>query len=84
MAERSPKYAHMFRSGIIGYLIFGGCGVHVPCLSTVFFYKYMEKYAPDDALELSVRFGKFFLLPATILFLIFFAVMSAAQILAFV
>jgi len=84
MAERSPKYAHMFRSGIIGYLIFGGCGVHVPCLSTVFFYKYMEKYAPDDALELSVRFGKFFLLPATILFLIFFAVMSTAQILAFV
>ena len=31
MAERAPRLAHSFRSGVFGYLIFGACGVHVPC-----------------------------------------------------
>lgn len=26
----SPKYAHSYRAGIFGYVIFGGCGFHVP------------------------------------------------------
>lgn len=41
IAPYSEKYAHLYRSGIIGYLAFGGCGVHVPCLACVFFYKTM-------------------------------------------
>lgn len=32
MAEKSPKHAHGLRTGIIGYIAFGACGVHVPCV----------------------------------------------------
>jgi len=73
----------MFRSGVFGYMLFAACGVHVPCLSTVFFYKHMMLESPDAAYDLTLKFGVYFLLPATILFLIFFFVMSAAQISAF-
>ena len=83
IASGSKKHAHVFRSGVFGYMLFAACGVHVPCLSTVFFYKHMMLEAPDTAYELTVRFGLYFLLPAMILFLIFFFVMSAAQISAF-
>lgn len=83
MAEASPKHAHAYRSGIIGYLIFGGCGVHVPCLACAFFYKYMLAAGADNALEASIRFGAFFLLPGTVAFFLFFVVLCAAQIAAF-
>ncbi len=79
----SMKHAHVFRSGVFGYMLFAACGVHVPCLSTVFFYKHMTQESPDAAYDLTVKFGLYFLLPATILFLLFFFVMSAAQISAF-
>ena len=83
MAERSPKHAHIYRSGILGYLIFGACGVHVPCLSSVFFYKHMYAANPEGALELAIKYGSYFLLPGMILFLIFFVVLCGAQISAF-
>ena len=79
----SEKYAHIFRSGVFGYMLFAACGVHVPCLSCVFFYKHMMVENLETAYDLSVRFGKYFLLPALILFLIFFIVMSIGQIGAF-
>ncbi len=77
------KYAHIFRSGVFGYMLFAACGVHVPCLSCVFFYKHMMLHDPNAALGLTVKLGLYFLLPAIILFLIFFFVMSGAQIIAF-
>ena len=83
IAGKSPKHAHVFRSGVFGYMLFAACGVHVPCLSTVFFYKHMMIESSDTAYDLTVRFGLYFLLPAMILFLLFFIVMSAAQISAF-
>ena len=83
IASCSMKHAHIFRSGVFGYMLFAACGVHVPCLSTVFFYNHMMQESPDAAYDLTVKFGLYFLLPATILFLLFFFVMSAAQISAF-
>ncbi len=83
IASGSQKHAHIFRSGVFGYMLFAACGVHVPCLSTVFFYNHMMQESPDTAYELTVKFGSYFLLPAIILFLIFFFVMSIAQISAF-
>ena len=83
IASGSQKHAHIFRSGICGYMLFAACGVHVPCLSTVFFYNHMMQESPDTAYELTVKFGSYFLLPAIILFLIFFFVMIIAQISAF-
>ena len=83
IANGSHKYAHIFRSGVFGYMLFAACGVHVPCLSTVFFYNHMMRESPDTAYDLTLRFSLYFLLPALIMFLIFFFVMSAAQIIAF-
>ncbi|MCR4645495.1 MAG: hypothetical protein K5695_08840 [Oscillospiraceae bacterium] len=83
IANKSMKHAHVFRSGVFGYMLFAACGVHVPCLSTVFFYKHMMLVSSDAAYDLTLKFGVCFLLPAMILFLIFFFVMSTAQISAF-
>lgn len=83
MAEKSPKHAHAYRSGILGYLIFGACGVHVPCLASVYFYKYMLAAGFDTALDASIRFGAYFLIPGTVFFFLFFVVLCAAQIAAF-
>lgn len=40
MAEQSPKYAHSYRTGIFGFLIFGVCGFHVPVCALVFLTKH--------------------------------------------
>lgn len=83
IAPYSDKYAHLYRTGILGYIAFGGCGVHVPCLSCVFFYKYMTAASPETAIEASVKFGTYFLLPGIAAFFIFYLIHSIAQILAF-
>ena len=83
IANGSRKHAHIFRSGVFGYMLFAACGVHVPCLSSVFFDKHMMLENPDNAYDMTVKFGAYFLLPAMILFLVFFFVMSGAQISAF-
>lgn len=83
IASRSIRYAHLYRTGIFGYLIFGGCGVHVPCLACVFVYKYLARLSPENALELSLRFGLYFLMPGMILFLVAWVIHSWAQIAAF-
>ncbi len=83
IAFRSMHYAHLYRTGIFGYMIFGACGVHVPCLACVFVYRYLAKISPENALDLSYRFGLYFLLPATTLFVIAWAIHSYAQIAAF-
>ena len=40
IAANSPGYAHCYRSGILGYVIFGGCGFHVPVCAMVFLLKH--------------------------------------------
>lgn len=73
----SPKYAHRYRTGIFDYLIFGACGFHVPTCALVF----LAKHGLAD--EWLLRYAACFLLPAFVLFWIFFLVLSAAQIKAF-
>ncbi|MBQ9383658.1 MAG: hypothetical protein IJT87_05425 [Ruminiclostridium sp.] len=83
IAPYSMKWAHIYRSGVLGYLIFAACGVHVPCLACVYFYKYSAAVSPATAFDDTIRFGMYFLLPGMIAFLIFFIVQSAAHICAF-
>ena len=83
MAERAPGLAHTFRSGVFGYLIFGACGVHVPCLAAVYVYNHLMELDPEKAFELSWRFGAYFLLPAMLLFMLFSIIMWISQIKAF-
>ena len=58
-------------------MLFAACGVHVPCLSTVFFYKHMMLESLDNAYDLTVRFGVYFLLPALMTGSVIFAVFYA-------
>lgn len=83
IAPKSEKYAHRYRTGIIGCLIFGGCGVHVPCSALVYFMKRMYATDPNTAFDETVKFALYFLIPATILFLIFFLYLTIIQIIAF-
>lgn len=77
IAPYSPKYAHSFRAGIFGYLMFGACGYHVPTCALVF----LTKHGLAD--EYILRYAAYFILPAFVLFWIFFAVLEIAQIKAF-
>ena len=77
MAERAPEYAHRYRAGILGYVIFGGCGFHVPVCAAVFLAKH------GVSAELVTRYALYFLLPAFGLFWVFFAVLQVTQIAAF-
>lgn len=83
MAETAPKHAHAYRAGVLGYLIFGACGVHVPCLMACYFYKTLYMVDPALALEKSIRFGLYFMVPACLLFFVSFCVMTTVQIHAF-
>ncbi len=77
MAERAPAYAHRYRAGIFGYVIFGGCGFHVSVCAMVFLTKH------GLAEPLVWRYAAYFLLPAFTLFWVFFLILSVTQIRAF-
>lgn len=73
----SPKYAHSFRTGILGYLIFGACGFHVPTCALVFLTKH------GLGADTILGYARAFVLPGFLLFWIFFLVLSVTQIKAF-
>lgn len=77
IASRSPGYAHRYRAGIFGYVIFGGCGFHVPVCAMVFLSKH------GLATELLSKYAVYFALPAFIMFWISFIILSVTQIAAF-
>ncbi len=83
IASKSEKYAHIYRAGILGCLIFGGCGVHVPCCAAAYFMKKIFKSCPDKVFDLTAGFAAYFLTPAAVLFLVFFLILSITQIKAF-
>ena len=79
----SEKDAHSFRTGIIGCLIFGGCGVHVPCCMAVYLFK---RFYENDSTAVSqemLYWSCLFILPSMILFLFFFFMAAIVQIKAF-
>lgn len=82
MAERSPKHAHAYRAGIFGALILGAL-VHVVCCAAAYFCKSVKAFSHDTAMDETVRFMGYFLLPATLIFLVFFGILIGVQISAF-
>lgn len=83
MAERAPRDAHVYRAGVLGYLVFGACGVHVPCLMACYVYKTLYAVDPALALEKGVEFGLYFMAPSMLLFFVSYLVLTIAQIHAF-
>ena len=76
-APYSQKYAHSLRTGILGYLMFGVCGFHVPTCALV----YLTKHGISE--ELIMRFAAYFVLPGFVMFWIFFLILNVTQIKAF-
>lgn len=76
-APYSQKYAHSLRTGILGYLMFGACGFHVPTCALV----YLTKHGISE--ELIMRFAAYFVLPGFVMFWIFFLILNVTQIKAF-
>ena len=75
--------AHLFRGGIIGCLAFGGCGVHVPCCMAVYLLKRVYAADPSAVYREMLPWIGWFLVPATVLFMIFFILTAAVQLRAF-
>ena len=82
MAERSPKHAHAYRAGIFGVLILGAL-VHVVCCASAYFCKTVKALSPDTAMDETMSFVGCFLLPATLIFMVFFGILIGVQISAF-
>lgn len=79
----SAKDAHAYRAGIIGCLAFGGCGVHVPCCMAVHLLKRLYADNPATVVPEMARWLVWFLLPATLIFLVFFLIAAIVQMRAF-
>lgn len=82
MAQKSQKHAHAYRAGIFGAMILGAL-VHVVCCAAAYFCKTVKAFSPDTAMSETVRFMGCFLLPATVIFMIFFGILIGVQISAF-
>ena len=76
----SVKYARLYGIGILGFLAFGGAGVHVSSIEAAFFYKYMTAAGSDVAVESAMKFVVYFLAPLYIILLTGWVVMVYAQI----
>ncbi len=83
MKPYSQKYAKLYKAGMLGFLTFGGCGLHVSSLATVFFYKYMAEVSPETALTSSIKFASFFPLPLYIVSFVCWLLLSYTYIRAF-
>ncbi len=79
----SDKDAHAYRAGIIGCLAFGGCGVHVPCCMMVWLAKRFYIADPDTLVQQLTPWLGWFLIPATVIFAVFFFFAAIVQIRAF-
>ena len=79
----SEKDAHAYRAGILGCLAFGGCGVHVPCCMAVYLVKRFYSDHPAIVSQEILRWIGWFLIPATLIFAVFFFLTAIVQIKAF-
>lgn len=78
----SRKYAGMYAIGMLGFLAFGGAGVHVSSVESAFFYKYMTAADPNNALAAAIKFASYFLLPLYIVLLTCWIIIVYAHITA--
>ena len=82
IASVSESYAHAYRAGLIGMLAFGSF-CHVMCCATIYHHNALYRIDPGSAIEGTMSFAKYFLIPVAAIFLVFFLVMNIVQIMAF-
>lgn len=83
IASVSESYAHAYRAGLIGMLAFGSF-CHVMCCATIYYHNALYRIDPGIAIEETMKFAKYFLIPVSGIFFVFFLVMNIVQIIAFV
>lgn len=83
IASVSESYAHVYRAGLIGMLVFGSF-CHVMCCATIYYHNALYRIDPGIAIEETIKFAKYFLIPVSGIFFVFFLVMNIVQIIAFV
>ena len=76
----SKKYARLYAVGILGFLAFGGAGVHVSSVEAAFFYKYMSAAGSGTVLDSTLKFASYFLLPLYIILITGWIIMVYAHI----
>ena len=79
IAARSDKYAHAYRAGLIGMLLFGPF-CHVMCCAVIYHHNAVLRINAEIAIDEALQFAKLFLLPVTVIFFIFFMIMNIVQI----
>ena len=82
IASGSERYAHAYRAGLIGMLVFGPF-CHVMCCAAIYHHNTIYRIDPSRAIEETLNFAKYFLVPVTVLFFIFFLLMNIVQIKTF-
>ncbi len=82
IAAKSEKYAHAYRAGLIGMLLFGPF-CHVMCCATIYLHNAVGRINPDMAINEALQFAKLFLVPVSVVFFVFFLTMNIVQIMAF-
>ena len=82
IASKSESYAHAYRAGLIGMLAFGAF-CHVMCCVTIYHHNALYRIDSSRAIEGTIMFAKYFLIPVTVIFFVFFLVMNIVQIMAF-
>ena len=76
----SRKYARLYAVGILGFLAFGGAGIHVSSVEAAFFYQHMTAAGAGCAVESTVKFALYFLVPLYVVLLGGWVVMVYAHI----
>ena len=78
ISVRSEKYAHTYRAGLIGMTAFGAL-VHVLCCIVIWFFNHLYAMDPGTAADLTVKTALMFLMPAMVIFMVFFFLTAAVQ-----
>ncbi len=83
MADAAPKYAHIFRAGIFGYIWLAPVGCHLNMGILNLAYKYLVRADADQAAQLGDRLLLSFSVPIYVLLVIFWLPMIVVQFRAF-
>ena len=83
IANTNEKLAHIYRSGILGMLAFGSF-CHVVCCASVYHLNAVHRIDPNASSVGTVKFALYFLVPVTLIFIVFFMITTVTQIIAFV
>lgn len=81
--RKSPRLSTLFRAGMLCYLAWGCCGVHLNCSVLMFLFKRISALNEEAALVIASDFQYHFLLPVYLLFMLGFMLMNLSQFIAF-